>query len=135
MPDLATIALTTAALLGGGAGVGFWLQRGRGGRGPAVPPAPAQQSREERRASIEAMVLRAGLEDTLCHLVEIYGIDYLDQFLERRVRRNVEPFRSQIDQARSSPQALDLWMEHAQDAENILKATIDAVRRDPSPPA
>jgi hypothetical protein len=131
MLEPTTIALLSA-LFAGGPGVGIWLNRR-----PIVAPAirPAAPSREERRSSVEAMVLRAGLEDTLCYLVEIYGVDYLDAFLERRIRRNVQPFRHRDHRGKASPHAAELWRQHAQDAESILTRTIDAVRRDPSPPA
>ena len=66
-------------------------------------------------------------------IVEVYGPEYLDTFLERRIRRNVRPFLSEIDASQTTP-IVTLWREHAEDAEAALRRTIEAVRRDPTPP-
>lgn len=130
MWTIGQIVLILLAVAAGIAG-GLWLGQRTTLRLPGRPP--PGPTRNERRSSVEALVLSAGLEDSLCHLVEVYGPEYLDTFLERRIRRNVRPFLSEIDASQTTP-IVTLWREHAEDAEAALKRTIEAVRRDPTPP-
>lgn len=92
----------------------------------AYPPAAA--------SSAVSMVLRAGLEDCLCHLVELYGPDILDTFLERRINRNIKPIIAHADEMGSSPQGARIRSQAAS-AERLLRETIESVRKDPGPPS
>lgn len=84
-------------------------------------------------SSAVSMVLRAGLEDCLCHLVELYGPDILDTFLERRINRNIKPIIAHADEMGSSPQGTRIRSQ-AEAAEQLLRETIESVRKDPVPP-
>ncbi len=82
----------------------------------------------------EVLVLRAGLEDCLCHLVELYGPDVLDSFLERRLRRNIAPILAHADKIGPGPQASRI-RAHAAAAEQLLREAVESVRKDPTPPS
>lgn len=97
------------------------------GRAPAGEPAAAPPS-------AEVMVLRAGLEDCLCHLVELYGPDVLDSFLERRLRRNIAPILAHAAEMESGAQGARI-RAHATAAERLLRDAVESVRKDPTPPS
>lgn len=81
----------------------------------------------------EMQVLRAGLEDCLCHLVELYGVDFLDSFLERRLRRNISPILAHAEEMDTEGQRSRL-RRHARAAEQLLREIVESVRKDPTPP-
>ncbi|GHE51302.1 hypothetical protein GCM10019059_08190 [Camelimonas fluminis] len=83
--------------------------------------------------SAQVMVLRAGLEDCLCHLVELYGPDVLDSFLERRLRRNIAPILAHAAEMETGPQGARI-RAHAAAAERLLRDAVESVRKDPTPP-
>ena len=126
-PPRRTTAIRPVAGDGDAAGIGpaggrasepYGAQAG----GPALSPPGA-----------EVMVLRAGLEDCLCHLVELYGPDVLDSFLERRLRRNIAPILAQAEKMEPGPQASRI-RAHAAAAERLLREAVESVRKDPTPP-
>lgn len=88
---------------------------------------------ETQPVSPEAMVLRAGLEDCLCHLVELYGPDILDTFLQRRLRRNIAPILAHAEEL-DTPDQRNRVRAHALAAEQVLRDTVESVRKDPTPP-
>jgi hypothetical protein len=45
-----------------------------------------RQSRNEKRYMTEAQALGSALQDALADLVQVHGVQYLDVFLERRLR-------------------------------------------------
>lgn len=92
---------------------------------PKPPPAGAATSRAQ--AKIETLVLRAALEDALEHLVEVYGEEYLDAFYERRLRRNVVPYRKQMASS-EDPVVAQQGLRQAAEAEDALKRAVSAVR-------
>lgn len=81
----------------------------------------------------EMRVLRAGLEDCLCHLVELYGADVLDTFLQRRLRRNIAPILAHAEEMDTESQRSRV-RTHARAAEQILRDVVESVRLDPSLP-
>lgn len=92
--------------------------------GEAVGPDASAQSK------IEALVLKAALEDALEHLAEVYGPEYLDAFHARRMGRNVEPYRKLVA-AVTDPARASQGLRQAQEAEDALNAVIRAVRKSP----
>lgn len=81
----------------------------------------------------EALVLRAALEDCLCHLVELYGPDMLDPFLERCLRRSIAPVLSQAD-VMDDAAGFDRIRLYVAAAELLLREAVESVRKDPTPP-
>lgn len=100
----------------------------------APPPAGAGPAPEEtERADAQVLVLRAGLEDCLCHLVELYGPGMLDAFLTRRVNLSVRPLLASAGQT-VDPAERERILRQAEAARRLLKEAVEAVRRDPTPP-
>lgn len=79
------------------------------------------------QSRIEALVLRAALEDALEHLVEVYGEEYLDAFYARRLRRNVDPYRELVAAA-SDPAVSQQGLRQAAEAEEALRKVVASAR-------
>jgi len=107
-------------------------------RAPQPPVSPASPFMAGEAAKfdapaqsrIEALVLKAALEDALEHLAEVYGPEYLDAFHARRMGRNVEPYRKLVA-AVNDPARASQGLRQAQEAEDALNAVVMAVRKSP----
>ncbi|MFC0283458.1 hypothetical protein ACFFJB_07540 [Camelimonas abortus] len=75
----------------------------------------------------EAQALRAALADALEHLAEIYGVEYLDAFEARRMRRNITPCR-EMAAAATDPELARTGAEQADRAEKALRGVVAEVR-------
>lgn len=76
-----------------------------------------------------ALMLDFGLQDALCDLVQVHGVEYLDAFLERRLRRTIP----QITQPLGHQAMDEMSARNAALAEKALRRLVENVRADPTP--
>lgn len=93
------------------------------------------QSENELRSMAESLALGLALEDALSGLVQVHGMGYLDTFLERRLRRTVGELRKVATMAPAPSEMTALMDQQASYAEAVLRRTVEAVKKDPSPVA
>jgi hypothetical protein len=92
---------------------------------------PAGQKRdEEKRYKAQALALGFALQDALRDLVQAHGLQYLDTFLERRIRLAPKELGEE-DRAISG--VLAAHRSRTDDAEAALRRAVERVRRDPKP--
>ena len=91
---------------------------------------PAGQKKlDEKRYRAEALALGFALQDALRDLVEVHGMQYLDAFLERRIRLT----RKDSGEDDGLSVLVAAQRSTADDAEAALRREVDRVRRDPKP--
>jgi hypothetical protein len=87
------------------------------------------ETRGKKRCMAELQALSSALRDALGDLVEVHGMQYLDTFLERRLKETVEELRKG---GVGVPSILAAQRSAADNAEAALRREVDSVRIRPN---